>query len=142
MNTEVEAIERVVAAYQRHQNDPESFLALHIDQTVVVNIAGRRVLGRERLGEAMRAALASPLAHVRTTLDIEDIRFPLPDVALVSAVKNVFDEREEAGGLPSTGAYTMLLVKQDGEWRVTLAQTTPRPSAQRSAVTPSTAPSS
>lgn len=129
MDPELKAIEQVVADYQRHQNDPEPFLALHVEQTVVVNIAGRRVLGRESLGEAMRGALASPLAHVRTTLDIEDVRFPRPDVALVSAVKRVYDEREEAGGLPSSGAYTMLLTKEDGQWQVNLAQTTPRPSA-------------
>ena len=52
---------------------------------------------------------------------------PRPDVALVSAVKNVYHEREESGGLPTSGAYTMLMVKNDGEWRVALAQTTPRP---------------
>jgi uncharacterized protein (TIGR02246 family) len=129
MNPEIEAIENVVAEYQRHQNHPDSFLALHSADTVVVNIAGRRVLGKEALTEAMQAALASPLAQVRTTLDIEDVRFPRPDVALVSAVKNVYDEREESGGLPSSGSYSMLLVKDDGAWQVALAQTTPRRSA-------------
>jgi len=127
MNDEIEAIEHVVAEYQRHQSDPDSFLALHCETTVVVNIAGRRVLGKDELRRAMNAALNSPLAQVRTTLDVEDVRFPRPDVALVSAVKNVYDEREESGGLPTSGAYTMLMVKNDGEWRVTLAQTTPRP---------------
>ncbi|MCC3763802.1 SgcJ/EcaC family oxidoreductase [Glycomyces sp. TRM65418] len=123
------AVEHLVAEYQRHQSDPERFLALHAETTVVVNIAGRRVLGRAQLAEAMAAALASPLAKVRTALEIEDVRYPRPDIALVSAVKRVYDERDEQGGLPTTGAYTMLLVKEDGEWRVTLAQTTPRPAA-------------
>ena len=126
MNSELKAIENVIAEYQRHQNDPEAFLALHSAQTVVVNIAGRRVLGREQLDEAMRAALASPLSDVRTTLDIEDIRFLRPDVALVSSIKNVHDERENSGGLPGSGSYTMLLVKTAGRWEVALAQTTAR----------------
>ncbi|GLZ77968.1 hypothetical protein Afil01_27750 [Actinorhabdospora filicis] len=128
MNTEIEAIERTVAEYQLHQNDPERFLAMHADATIVVNFFGRRVLGKDSLAEAMTAALASPLAQVRTTLDIEDIRFPRPDVALVSAIKNVHDERDgENEALPtSTGSLTLLLVKEDGEWRVNLAQTTPR----------------
>lgn len=100
---------------------------IHCETTVVVNIAGRGVLGKDELRRAMNAALHSPLAQVRATLDVEDVRFPRPDVALVSAVKNVYHEREESGGLPTSGAYTMLMVKNDGEWRVALAQTTPRP---------------
>lgn len=128
MNAEINAIENIVAEYQKNQNDPEAFLALHAKETIVVNIAGRRVLGREQLTQAMTAALATPLAQVRTTLDIEDIRFPRPDVAIVSAIKNVHDEREDKAeaDFPSTGAYTMLLVKDDGQWQVALAQTTPR----------------
>ncbi|MFC3492779.1 SgcJ/EcaC family oxidoreductase [Glycomyces rhizosphaerae] len=128
MNAENEttAIAATVAEYQRHQNDPGPFLALHTDQTAVVNIAGRRVLGKDQLTQAMTAALASPLAQVRTTLDIEDIRFPRSDVALVSAIKTVHDERDEAGGLPTTGALTLVMVKNADRWQVTLAQTTPR----------------
>lgn len=129
MNTETAAIESIVVEYQKHQNDPEAFLHLHAEDTIVVNIAGRRVLGKAALTQAMQAALASPLADVRTTLDIEDIRFLRPDVALVSAVKNVYDEREEGGGLPVSGSYTMLLVKNEDRWQVGLAQTTPRAAA-------------
>ncbi|ADD42609.1 SgcJ/EcaC family oxidoreductase [Stackebrandtia nassauensis] len=130
MNTEIEAIHRTFAEYQEHQTEPEPFLAMHRDETIVVNIAGRRVLGKEALAQAMTAALASPLAQVRTTLDIEDVRFVREDVALVSAIKNVHDERDEKdeadAGFPSTGALTLLLSKEEGQWRVALAQTTPR----------------
>lgn len=130
MNTEIEAIRRTVAEYQEHQVEPEPFLAMHRDETIVVNIAGRRVLGKTALTEAMTTALATPLAQVRTTLDIEDVRFVRDDVALVSAIKNVHDERDDKdeadAGFPSTGALTLLLSKEDGRWRVALAQTTPR----------------
>lgn len=131
MTTSTAAIERTIAEYQKHQNAPGPFLALHTDATVVVNIAGRRVLGKPALAEAMTTALATPLAQVRTTVDIEDIRFVRPDVAIVSAVKNVHDEREDATGsaLPGTGALTLLLVETQGRWEVASAQTTPRATA-------------
>jgi hypothetical protein len=51
----------LVAAAVRHQSDPDPFLVLHTDDVVLVNIAGRRVLGRDDLEAAMRGALASPL---------------------------------------------------------------------------------
>lgn len=129
MTTDIEAVKHVVAEYQQHQNDTAAFLALHTEDTVVVNIMGRRVLGREQLTQAMNTALATPLAKVRTTLDIEDVRFPQPGVAIVSAVKNVYDERDDHDGLPTSGTFTMVLVADDGTWKVALAQTTPRPAA-------------
>jgi uncharacterized protein (TIGR02246 family) len=93
---------------------------------VVVNIAGRRVLGRSALGTAMRAALASPLAHVTTTIDIDDIRYLRPDVAIVSCTKRVHDARDgEHDELPTTGALTYVVERADGRWRIAVAQTTP-----------------
>ncbi len=73
-----------MTAAVRHQSGPEPFLALHTNNVVIVNIAGPRVLGRADVEVAMRGALASPLADVTTTVDIEDIRFLRHDVALVS----------------------------------------------------------
>ncbi|WP_255254088.1 hypothetical protein [Streptomyces albidoflavus] len=51
--------------------------------------------GREALGEAMRAALASPPAGVATTVEIAGARFPGEGVAVVAAVKRVHDARKE-----------------------------------------------
>lgn len=122
----VEQIESLVAAAVRHQSDPDSILPLHTDDVVIVNIAGRRVLGRDGLGAAMRGALASPLADVTTTVDIDDIRFLRPDVALVSCTKHVHDARaEQKDGLPPTGTMTYLVVDDGGGWQIALAQTTP-----------------
>ena len=116
----------LVAAAVRHQSDPDQFLALHTDDVVIVNIAGRRVLGRNDLEAAMRGALASPLADVTTTVDIDDIRFLRPDVALVSCTKHVRDARTDRGDeLPASGAMSYIVVNDGAGWRIALAQTTP-----------------
>lgn len=120
-----EIIDLVTAAV-RHQSDPEAFLALHTDNVVIVNIAGRRVLGRADLEVAMRRALASPLADVTTTVDIDDIRFLRHDVALVSCTKHVKDARPEPGEtLPPAGAMSYVLINSGDGWQIALAQTTP-----------------
>jgi hypothetical protein len=41
---------------------------------VIVNLAGRRVLGRDAFAEAMAGALASPLSGVQTSVEVVDIR--------------------------------------------------------------------
>lgn len=124
-------IVELVDAAVRHQFEVEPFLDLHADEVVVVNIAGRRVLGRDELGSAMRRALASPLADVSTAVEIDDICFLTPDVALVSCTKRVTDGRADAEEeLPSVGAMTYVVVDRGDRWQIALAQTTPiRPPA-------------
>jgi uncharacterized protein (TIGR02246 family) len=125
---EDQAIRAVVAQATDAQADPESLLALHDADAIVVNFGGRRVIGREAFGEAMRAALATPLADVTTEVDVLDIRLTTPSVAIVSAVKTVHDGRSDEDGSPlpsSVGALTYVLVKGDAGWRIALAQTTP-----------------
>ncbi len=64
----------VVAAAHDAQDNVEALLSLHTEDAVVVNIAGRRVLGRESFARAMAGALASPLARVRTSVEVVDVR--------------------------------------------------------------------
>lgn len=122
------AIEELVQRAHEAQDDAQQLVALHTDGAVIVNLAGRRVLGAAAFAEAMRAALESPLRRVRTSVQITDVRPLGADSALVSCVKAVHDERPDTGGgaqLPARGALTYVLVKLDGGWRIALAQTTP-----------------
>ena len=130
------AIRRTVAAAERHQNDLEPFLALHTPDALIVNVAGRRVLGRDAIRAAMQAALATPLAQVRTTSEVDDIRHPHPDVAIVSLTKHVHDERVDADAdpFPTTAHLTYVMARNpdvdadgsdDAAWRIASAQTTP-----------------
>jgi uncharacterized protein (TIGR02246 family) len=83
------AIRALVALAQKSQSDPETLPALHTAETVIVNLAGRRVLGRESYATAMADGLASPFRDVPTTAKIVDIRLATPDVAIVSCTKTV-----------------------------------------------------
>lgn len=123
-----DAIRALVERAEASQFDLEPFIALHTPDAVIVNFVGRRVLGRDALAQAMEQAMASPLAQVRTTTEIHDIRFVEPTVAIVSCTKHVFDERHASGdhdALARQGSLTYVVVEQDGQWRIALAQTTP-----------------
>ncbi|ASR39644.1 hypothetical protein BAY61_25120 [Prauserella marina] len=136
------AIRELVVAAQREQNELEPFLALHTDDAAIVNLAGRRVLGKQAIRDAMGAALASPLAKVFTRAEIVDVRLVSADVALVSCRKYVSDERDvedieatgegpevagagKAGAMPTRASLTYVVVKTGDGWRIASAQTTP-----------------
>ncbi|MEU6994538.1 SgcJ/EcaC family oxidoreductase [Streptomyces sp. NPDC046465] len=131
-STEAAAIRQVVADSVEFQSDPDRFIPLHTADTAVVNFGGRRVAGRDTLAEVMRQALASPLADVITTAEIEDVRFLRGDVAIVSSVKRVSDRRKPGeDGEPlvplhaTSGRLTHVMVKEADGWRISSAQTTP-----------------
>jgi uncharacterized protein (TIGR02246 family) len=129
-NQEIDAIRAVVAEAETLQSDADGFAELLTEDVALVNFGGRRVLGRANVHEAMRQALQTPFAHVYTKHEVVDVRFLRPDVALVSCIKHIFDEREpsEIGAdapLSERGSQTFVLVKQQERWLVALAQTTP-----------------
>jgi uncharacterized protein (TIGR02246 family) len=126
---EIEAIKQLVENAAKYQNDPDLFLPLHATDVVIVNFAGKRVLGRDALEHAMRKALSGQLAKVVTTNVVENIIFLRSDVALVNCIKHVSDNRDSidnGAALPSEkGALTYIVVKGEEGWKISLAQTTP-----------------
>ncbi|MER7416317.1 SgcJ/EcaC family oxidoreductase [Micromonospora peucetia] len=121
-------IRELVARTQEAQIDPDVLPALHTTDLVIINIVGRRLFGRESFVSAMTEAISSPLKDIRTVLEVDDIRFATPDVAIVSLTKTIHDERSEAEGsseLPSAGAMTYVMTRKGDDWRIALAQTTP-----------------
>jgi uncharacterized protein (TIGR02246 family) len=127
---EIVAIKQLVQDAAKYQNDPNLFLPLHANDVVIVNFAGRRVLGLNSLEHAMRKALSSQLSKVVTTNVVENILFLRPDVALVNCIKHVADNRDsvedKGAALPAEkGALTYVLVKGLEGWKISLAQTTP-----------------
>ncbi|WP_433161935.1 SgcJ/EcaC family oxidoreductase [Kribbella sp. CA-247076] len=128
LSTEDEqAIHELVQQADKAQSDADLLPELHTAEMVIVNIAGRRLFGREAFTEAMAAALGSGLKNVRTSVEIVDLRALTADVVLVSCVKTVYDERPDAdpGALPATGALTYAVLRTSTGWRLALAQTTP-----------------
>lgn len=123
---DVDQIRSLVADAERHQNDPDRFTQLHAPKAAIVNVAGRRIRGRDVLHESMRQALAGRLAKVLTRTEIIDIDFIRPDVALVHTIKHIFDHTDDDGPtLPTRGAMQLVLTREDGTWQIAAAQTTP-----------------
>jgi uncharacterized protein (TIGR02246 family) len=127
---EVEAIRAVIADTEALQSDADGFAGLLTEDVALVNFGGRRVLGRDNVRQAMQEALKTPFAHVYTRTEIVDLRFLGPDVALVSCIKHISDEREPAArdsdaALSERGSQSFVLVKEQGTWLIALAQTTP-----------------
>lgn len=125
MDADREQIAALVAAAEELQTDPDGFIPLHTPDVVLVNIAGRRVLGRDTLADIYRKALESPLAKVLTRNEVHDVRFVRPDVAIVSLTKHVSDQRDGGAPVPERGSLTYVVTKDDDTWRIALAHTTP-----------------
>jgi uncharacterized protein (TIGR02246 family) len=127
---EIAAIRAVVADADTLQSDAEGFAQLLTEDVVLVNFGGRRVLGKDNVRRAMTEALKTPLANVYTRNEVVDVRILRPDVALVSSVKHIFDERNPSARDPNAplsgqGSMTFVLVKERHSWLIALAQTTP-----------------
>ena len=123
---DIRSIRKVISDSETFQNDLEGFTQLPTEDVIIVNIAGRRVSGKDVFHNVMKASLKTPLAEVLTTTEVEDIRFLRPDVALASCVKHISDQR--AGGttaLSEKGSLTFTLVREQGTWLIASAQTTP-----------------
>jgi uncharacterized protein (TIGR02246 family) len=127
---EIEAIRAVVADAEALQSDAEGFRQLLTEDVALVNFGGRRVLGSNDVYQAMRQALETPFADVYTRNEVVDVRYLRPDVALVSCIKHISDERESSARdasapLSERGSLTFVLVKQQGTRLIALSQTTP-----------------
>ena len=120
-------IRRLVDAAVEHQSDVDPFLALHSDDIVLVNLAGRRVIGKAALGAAMTEGLKSRLANVMTHNEVLNITFVDADTAVVSCLKRIRDENPDApdGSIPTEASLTYLVTRKDDRWLIALAQTTP-----------------
>jgi uncharacterized protein (TIGR02246 family) len=127
---EVKAIRAVIADTEARQSDADGFADLLTEDVALVNFGGRRVLGRDNVRQAMQQALETPFAQVYTRIEVVDVRFLRPDVALVSCIKHISDEREPPARdsnapLSERGSQTFVLVRDRGSWRIALVQTTP-----------------
>jgi uncharacterized protein (TIGR02246 family) len=127
---DITAIRAVIADADRLQNDVEGFTRLLTEDVALVNFGGRRVLGKHDVHEAMRQALQTPFAHVYTRNEVVDLRFLRPDVAVVSTVKHISDEREPPATdsdapMSERGSATFVVVRERSGWLIALVQTTP-----------------
>src|SRR3954451_9790024 len=119
-------VRATVQALDAAQDDADAFCALLTEDASVINVAGRRVQGREALRRIMTEALDGDLAAVRTHLDVEAVTFLSAQTAIVTATKSIDDRRPDADdALPTVGTLTVTLVHTPEGWRAAALQTTP-----------------
>jgi uncharacterized protein (TIGR02246 family) len=120
---DISSIRQVVADAETFQNDPDKFCQLLTEEVAIVNIAGRRVIGRQAFYEIMKKAVATPLAEVITRNEVVNISFIRPDVAVVSCIKSIV----EKGNFRLEGneaSLTFTMTKEQGKWLIATAQST------------------
>ena len=114
------AICEAEAAFVRAYNagDSRGVAALFTDDAEVIDEEGRAIEGRD----AITALFASSFeAKPGETIDlaIESLRFLGPDVAKEDGHAKMTPARDKAGnrrGVPQSGRYTVLYVRQGGQW--------------------------
>lgn len=117
-------VRAIVAATERFQDDPDSFAALLTNDAILVNAVGRRVIGRQAIRDAMRQALKTPLANVRTRHEVLEVRFLAPTVAVAEGTKHVSGEGSPHANSGSTVAFSFVMVGRDDQWRIAVAHNT------------------
>ena len=123
--TDLHAIEEVVADSERFQSDPEAFSQLLTQEITLINVVGIRLNGRDTVRRTMEEAMKTSLANVHTTNEIEQVTFLRPDVAVMTGNKHVFVERNGSREPESQTRLTLVLVKEQGTWLIALVQNTP-----------------
>jgi uncharacterized protein (TIGR02246 family) len=127
---EIDAIRKLIADLDRYQTEVDGFEELLHEDVEFINFVGRRVRGKSTLSAIRAEALRTPMARVLGSHQLEEARFPRPDIALVTCTKSVSDEREPetaATELPAKGWLNMVLTKEDDRWLVLSYQVTPIP---------------
>ncbi len=125
---EVQSINQLIADAERFQNDPDKYSQLHTEDAIIVNVAGRRIIGRDAFYQVMKEAVKTTLVDVPTKTDIKNITFIRSDVAIVSCLKLIADNRDirekdkfEEG---SKANQTFVATKEHGNWSIAMAQST------------------
>jgi uncharacterized protein (TIGR02246 family) len=139
METEdVRLIERVVVELERAWNagDSAAFAAPFADDVDFVNVLGDHFRGRALVAAGHRRIFYTIYKGSRLTYEIENIRFPRADVAVVftrarlmSRVGAAVDDPRRAERRDGTmgeaqSRTTMVLTKESGEWRIEAFQNT------------------
>ncbi|MER7986130.1 SgcJ/EcaC family oxidoreductase [Streptomyces noursei] len=101
------------------QQDAAKFDRRFTDDVVFTAVNGLRLVGWEALHAYHRERLGQHAEGIETWYEIERITFPSPDVAVVFFRQPVAMDQHQR-----VNVGTWVLVKQDGQWRVSAGQNT------------------
>ena len=122
METAIDAIRDVVGKVQdvQQREAVEEFVALFRRDAIWTTGHGRRLTGREEIGEFTRKVLPGAMRGTTVTYEMLDVLFIRPDVAAVRVRQTTVSPDGTAEGSP---VYVMAL--EDGRWLLTACQNTP-----------------
>lgn len=98
-------------------NDADAFVAPYAVQATAV-LPGAYLPGKDAIRAAMVAAFAGPLKGSRAIYEVQGIRFPAADTAIVISKGAVLLAGHAAPVAESRSVDTWVLSKRDGTWRV------------------------
>lgn len=122
MDTAIAAIRDVVGRVQDAQRREavDDFVALFRHDAVWTTGHGKRLTGRDEIGEFTRKVLPGAMHGTTVTYELVDVLFIRPDVAAARVRQTTVSPDGTAEGSP---VYVMAL--DDGHWLLTACQNTP-----------------
>jgi uncharacterized protein (TIGR02246 family) len=114
----------IVEQTERFQDDVAGFCSLLMDDAILVNAIGRRVVGRAAIRAAMEAAIATPLVDVRTKHEFTGARLLSAQVAAISMTKRVDAPPDAHVSTGSTVESTLVVVRHGSGWKIAVAHNT------------------
>jgi uncharacterized protein (TIGR02246 family) len=96
-----------------HKGDAKAVAAFWTPEGDYTDLRGRHFKGRDTI-EKVFSELFAENKGLKLRINIESLRFPLPNVAVEDGVTEVAPEH----GPPSRARYTIMHVKQDGQWLI------------------------
>jgi uncharacterized protein (TIGR02246 family) len=120
------AIARVIEDIEAgfNTNDADLLVGHFAEGGYAVGVTGVVLSGRAEMLEATRQLLAGPLREQYARYEIDDLRFPRPDVAIVRKLARAIDAAGTDIDLDHTMVALYVLLKRDGRWWVAARQNT------------------
>ncbi|MFI1917875.1 SgcJ/EcaC family oxidoreductase [Nocardia sp. NPDC020380] len=104
-------------------NDADTFVAEYDPDATTVG-PGNFTVGREAARLRMAAAFAGPLHDSHVLDEVQNIRFPNPDTAIVVSRSAVVMAGESDVPEDRWGVATWVMIRRDGRWLLTSHQYT------------------
>jgi uncharacterized protein (TIGR02246 family) len=117
------AVKKVILDFADAWNhhDAKAMADLHTEDVNFINIFGQWWSGRNEVEEGLRRAHSALLAKSKMLLNIEQVRFLVPTVAVVHGTMELVDAPPETSGRCHS---IRVLAKANGRWLISSFQNT------------------
>lgn len=121
--TEEPAVKKVILDFADAWNhhDAKAMTDLHTEDVNFINIFGQWSKGRNEVEEILRRGHSAPFAKSKMLIDIEQVRFLAPNVAVAHGSMELVDAPPEALGRCH---FIRVLIKVNGRWLISSFQNT------------------